>query len=56
MDIFEAAKLGKLAEIEYLLRVGVDINAKNEDGYTALMIAEKKSLVASVNYNKSSTE
>jgi len=39
MDIFEASKVGDLARINYLINQGIDINSKDPDGNTPLMIA-----------------
>ena len=37
--LFRAAKTGDLEEVRRLLRAGVDVNARNEYGYTALIVA-----------------
>lgn len=37
--VFEAARLGNLARLKELVEGRVDVNAKDEDGYTAMMVA-----------------
>ena len=39
MDILQAAKDGNLLRVKQLLEEGVDVNAKNGFGWTALMVA-----------------
>ncbi|MFQ5927816.1 MAG: ankyrin repeat domain-containing protein [Terriglobia bacterium] len=41
-DLIEAAKKGDAAAVEALLAAGADVNAKDKDGMTALMLAEKE--------------
>jgi hypothetical protein len=48
-DLLEAAKQGRYKEVESLLGRGVDVNSKNENGETALMLAVKANKKASVN-------
>ena len=36
-----ASKYGKIDMIKFVLKRGVDVNVKDEDGYTALMYAEE---------------
>ncbi len=38
-ELAEAAKRGDTAAVETLLAAGADVNAKTEDGWTALMTA-----------------
>jgi ankyrin repeat protein len=38
-DLLEAAEAGDTARVEQLLEQGADVNAKDKDGYTALMLA-----------------
>jgi ankyrin repeat protein len=40
-DLINAAGKGDLAQIKSLIAAGVDVNAKNNDGYTALTLASK---------------
>ena len=39
MTIHEAARSGNLAAVEQLLKSGTDVNATDNDGWSALMIA-----------------
>jgi len=39
--LMQAARVGSLSAVDLLLRVGVDINATDNDGFTALAIAKK---------------
>ena len=39
-DLINAAKNGNIEVVRFLLDKGVDINSKNDSGWTALMIAE----------------
>jgi len=40
-DLIEAAKRDHLAGVKGLVGKGADVNAKNKDGYTALMTASQ---------------
>src|SRR5450756_2811012 len=48
MDILEAAKKGKAKEIESLLAKGADLEARDRDGRTPLMLAAQYGRTASV--------
>ena len=42
MSLFEAASKGDTEKVQALLAKGADVNAKRDDGVTALMEAKKK--------------
>lgn len=39
MDIFSAARSGDLKKIQELIEFGIDVNSKNENGHSPLMLA-----------------
>jgi serine/threonine-protein phosphatase 6 regulatory ankyrin repeat subunit B len=41
MDLINAAQKGDLAQVKSLITAGVDVNAKNDRGFTALMGASQ---------------
>jgi len=43
MNLIDAVKNGKTEEIKLLLENGADVNLKNNDGWTALMLASRNS-------------
>lgn len=47
------AKEGELEIVKFLVENGADVNAKNENGKTALQLADDNSNVKVVNYLKS---
>jgi ankyrin repeat protein len=47
-ELFEAAREGNLEEIKQLIAKGVDVNVKDNEGWTALMDAAGKGHVACV--------
>ena len=49
-DIFQASKKGDLARVKELVESGADVNVKNRDGETALMIATFKKHLDIVKY------
>jgi ankyrin repeat protein len=42
ISIFDAAQTGKLAVIQFLIRIGIDLNSKNIDGLTPLTLGCRK--------------
>jgi ankyrin repeat protein len=41
-DLFQAAASGDIRMVRFFLEIGADVNAKNKDGKTALMLASDK--------------
>ena len=47
-DVPSAARAGRVLEVERLVRQGMDVNARNPDGHTALMLAAQNGHTATV--------